>query len=275
MMPKKHEAEKENNERWLITYADLITLLLIFFIILYSMSKINEQKFVELSQSMAVVFGNVGRSGVLDGGRSIIPMEHSTFKQRQNITNTKEQIKRMIANMGLEGKITVRDEARGLVISVRDTVFFKPGSADLGARAQEIITTVASLLSNLPNSIRIEGHTDNIPIHTFRFFSNWELSTARATNVLHYLVKEKNIAPDRLSAAGYGEFKPIGDNTSETGRTSNRRVDIVVLDEEFGKFEPGNEEPDNIGTTGNNNDENPQYTPPASSIPDTVDDQEL
>jgi chemotaxis protein MotB len=274
MMPKKPEAEKENNERWLVTYSDLITLLLIFFIVLYSMSKINEQKFVELSQSMAVVFGNVGRSGVLDGGRSVIPMEHSTFRQRQNITNTKEQIKRMIANMGLEGKITVRDEARGLVISVRDTVFFKPGSADLGPRAQKIITTVASLLSNLPNSIRIEGHTDNIPINTFRYYSNWELSTARATNVLHYLVKEKNISPDRLSAAGYGEFKPIADNTAESGRASNRRVDIVVLDEAFGKFEPGNEDD---GTTSDNNDYNgnQQYTPPAVSAPDTVTDEEL
>jgi chemotaxis protein MotB len=274
MMPKKQEAEKENNERWLVTYSDLITLLLIFFIVLYSMSKINEQKFVELSQSMAVVFGNVGRSGVLDGGRSVIPMDHATFRQRQNITNTKEQIKRMIANMGLEGKITVRDEARGLVISVRDTVFFKPGSADLGARAQEIITTVASLLSNLPNSIRVEGHTDNIPIHTFRFYSNWELSTARATNVLHYLVQKKNISADRLSAAGYGEFKPIAENTTESGRASNRRVDIVVLDEEFGKFEPGNDE---SGSTidNNGNNENQQYTPPAESVPDTVTDEEL
>ncbi len=273
-MPKKQEAEKENNERWLVTYSDLITLLLIFFIVLYSMSKINEQKFVELSQSMAVVFGNVGRSGVLDGGRSIIPMEHATFRQRQNITNTKEQIKRMIANMGLEGKITVREEARGLVISVRDTVFFKPGSADLGSRAQNIITTVASLLSNLPNSIRIEGHTDNLPINTFRYYSNWELSTARATNVLHYLVKEKNISPDRLSAAGYGEFKPVADNSSEAGRASNRRVDIVVLDEAFGKFEPGGEE---SSTSSDSNDDNgnPQYTPPPVSVPDTVTDEEL
>ncbi len=273
-MPKKQEAEKENNERWLITYADLITLLLIFFIVLYSMSKINEQKFVQLSESMAIVFGNVGRSGVLDGGRSVIPMDHATFRQRQNITNTKEQIKRMIANMGLEGKITVREEARGLVISVRDTVFFKPGSADLGPRAQNIITTVASLLSNLPNSIRIEGHTDNIPIHTFRFYSNWELSTARATNVLHYLVQKKNISPDRLSAAGYGEFKPVADNSSEAGRASNRRVDIVVLDEAFGKFEPGNEESSSSGDNLGNN-RNPQYTSPAVSAPDTVTDEEL
>lgn len=240
-MHKKQEAEKENNERWLITYADLITLLLIFFIILYSMSQINAKKFDELSQSMAIVFGQTGRSGVLDGGRSVIPSDIATYKQRQNMTNTQEKIRRMIAQQGLEGKITIRKEQRGLVISVKDTVFFRPGSADLGDRAREILTMVGSLLADLPNSIRIEGHTDNIPIHTLKFYSNWELSTTRATNVLHYIIQYAKIAPVRLSAAGYGEFKPIASNDSENGRASNRRVDIVVLGEGFEKFEPVND----------------------------------
>jgi chemotaxis protein MotB len=133
MMPKKNEAEKENNERWLITYADLITLLLIFFIVLYSMSQINVKKYDQLSESMAVVFGQSGRSGVLDGGRTVIP-DPAVHKQLRNMTNTKEQIRRMIASMGLEGKITVKEEERGLVISVKDTVFFRAGSADLGDR---------------------------------------------------------------------------------------------------------------------------------------------
>lgn len=241
MVPKKQEAEKENNERWLVTYSDLITLLLIYFIVLYSMSQINAQKFSELSQSMAVVFGQTGRSGVLDGGRSVMP-DPSTHKEKKNMSNTKERIRRMIAKMGLNGKITMRQEARGLVISVKDTVFFYAGSADLGPRAKEIISNVAAILSDVPNSIRIEGHTDNIPIHNARFYSNWELSTARATNVLHYLVKSSGLSPDRLSAAGYGEYRPVESNSTEQGRSSNRRVDIVVVDDEFEKFEPSSDQ---------------------------------
>jgi chemotaxis protein MotB len=241
MMPKKGEAEKENNERWLITYSDLITLLLIFFIILYSMSQINAAKFTEFSQSMAIVLGQTGRSGVLDGGRSVIPSDQATYKPRHNMTNTKEQIKRMIAQMGLEGKITVREEQRGLVISVKDTVFFKAGSADLGDQAREIILTVGNILKDIPNPIRIEGHTDNIPIHTFRFFSNWELSTARATNVLHSLIESSQITPDRLSAAGYSQFKPVAPNNTESGRGANRRVDIVVIGDDLEKLEPSAE----------------------------------
>jgi chemotaxis protein MotB len=275
MMPKKSEAEKENNERWLITYADLITLLLIFFIILYSMSKINEQKFTSFSQSMAIVFGQPGRSGVLDGGRSVMPDPEKTYKQKQNMTNTREQIRRMIASMGLEGKITVKEEERGLVISVKDTVFFRAGSADLGDRAREIITTVSSLLASLPNSIRIEGHTDNIPIHTFKFYSNWELSTARATNVLHCMVEQEKIPPQRLSAAGYGEFKPISSNDTEGGRAANRRVDIVVMGGGFEKFEPATD-----STLSFNKNEMPtssldQNTYDNQTVPDTVSDEEL
>lgn len=268
MVPKKEEAEKENSERWLVTYSDLITLLLIFFVVLYSMSSVSAKKFDELAQSMAVVFGQGGRSGVLDGGRSVIP-DMAVHKQKRNITNTREQIRRMIANLGLEGKITVREEDRGIVISVKDTVFFKPGSADLGEKAQEIIANVASLLSGLPNSIRVEGHTDNIPIHTFKYYSNWELSTARATNVLHYMVQEKRIDPVRFSAAGYGEFKPVESNDTEAGRAANRRVDIVILNEDFEKLEPPAAE----------NEATSEYdrTVPSGSglIPDTVKDEEL
>ena len=267
-MPKKQEAEKENNERWLVTYSDLITLLLIFFIVLYSMSQINAQKFVEFSQSMAIVFGQTGRSGVLDGGRSVIPSEQATYKQRHNMMNTREQIRRMIAQMGLEGKITVREEQRGLVISVKDTVFFYAGSADLGLRAREVISKVGSLLSGLPNSIRIEGHTDNIPIHTAKFYSNWELSTARATNVLHYMIQAASISPDRLSAAGYAEFKPVAPNDSDSGRAANRRVDIVLLGDDFEKFEPA---ADNTKNASNDD----SHVTSNFTIPDTVSDEEL
>ncbi len=246
-MPKKKPpaAEKENAERWLLTYADLITLLMVFFVVLYSMSSVNAQKFSELSESLSIMFGQTGRSGVLDGGRTVLP-DPKTHKQPREITNTKNRINKLIAKMGLEGKIQATLQERGLVISMHDTVLFKLGNAELGPEAKAVMGRLAQVLTSIPNAIRIEGHTDNIPIHTSQFFSNWELSTARATNVLQFLAQDDLIVPDRLSAAGYGQYRPIADNSTEYNRAINRRVDIVVLSEEFNRFEPG--QTDTLGT---------------------------
>jgi chemotaxis protein MotB len=235
--PSKHP-EKDNSERWLLTYSDLITLLLIYFIVLFSMSSVNAEKFSELSKSLAIIFsGQVGRSGVLDGGRSVIPGKQN-LNPNKHMMNTEEKIKRLIQQMGLQGKITTSQQMRGLVISVKDTVLFRQGSADMDSRAHDVVTEVGKILKDIPNSIRIEGHTDNVPIHTIKYYSNWELSTARATNVLHYLIESSGISPERLSAAGYGEFRPVVTNENDSGKAINRRVDIVVLNEEFEKFEP-------------------------------------
>jgi chemotaxis protein MotB len=230
-------AEKDRSERWLLTYADLITLLLIFFIVLYSMSQVDKKKFEAMSQSLAIVFGGVGRGGVLDAGRSLIPGD-KVYKERLEMQNTEQKVRRMIAQKGLEGKISTDLGPRGLVISVKDTLLFEIGSADLTGPAKEIIRSVGHILAATPNAVRVEGHTDNVPIHTARFFSNWELSTARATNVLQYFITKGDIAPDRLSAAGYGEYKPSVPNTSERNRALNRRVDIVLLSSDYSKFEP-------------------------------------
>jgi chemotaxis protein MotB len=235
--PNKHP-EKDSSERWLLTYSDLITLLLIYFIVLFSMSSVNAEKFSELSKALSIIFsGQVGRSGVLDGGRSVIPGKQN-LNPNKHMMNTEEKIKRLIQKMGLQGKITTDQQMRGLVISVKDTVLFRQGSADMDSRAHDVVTAVGTILKDTPNSIRIEGHTDNVPIHTAKFYSNWELSTARATNVLHYLIESSGISPERLSAAGYGEFRPAVPNNNDNGKAINRRVDIVVLNDEFEKFEP-------------------------------------
>ena len=141
--------------------------------------------------------------------------------------------------MGVRQLYEATLQERGLVISMRDTLLFRAGKADLGDDAKKVVTALMQVLSTIPNAIRIEGHTDSIPIHTPQFFSNWELSTARATNVLQYLSVNNHIEPHRLSAAGYGEYKPVVDNSTEYNRAINRRVDIVVLSDEFTKFEPG------------------------------------
>jgi chemotaxis protein MotB len=232
------KAEKDRSERWLLTYADLITLLLIFFIVLYSMSKIDAKRFEEMSKSLAIAFGSAGRSGMLDAGRSVIPGDR-VYKEQLEMQNTEERIRRMIAQQGLEGKISTDLGARGLVVSVKDTVLFSVGSADLTPAARGIMKNVTTILRGMPNAIRIEGHSDTVPIHTERYYSNWELSTARATNVLQFFIQEGGIAPDRLSAAGYGEYKPIVPNSNDRNRALNRRVDIVLLSSAYSKFEPG------------------------------------
>jgi chemotaxis protein MotB len=231
-------AEKDRSERWLLTYADLITLLLIFFIVLYSMSKIDSKRFEEMSKSLAIAFGGAGRSGVLDAGRSVIPGD-KVYKERLEMQSTEERVRRMIAQRGLEGKISTDLGQRGLVISVKDTVLFTVGSADLTPAAREVMKNVTTIMSAMPNPIRIEGHSDTVPIHTERFYSNWELSTARATNVLQFFIKDGGIAPERLSAAGYGEYRPLVPNSNDRNRALNRRVDIVLLSSAYSKFEPG------------------------------------
>jgi chemotaxis protein MotB len=128
-----------------------------------------------------------------------------------------------------------------LVVRFADQVFFDLGKADLKPEAIEILTRLGPLLKDIPNPIRIEGHTDNLPISTARFPSNWELSTHRATSVIRYLVEELGFSPDKLSAAGYGEYRPIADNETPAGRALNRRVDIVIISMDHWAEEPKSE----------------------------------
>ncbi len=139
---------------------------------------------------------------------------------------------------GAEDKVNLKIGPRGLVISLKDTEFFDSGSASVRPDSMPLLDNIAQAIDKYSNSIRIEGHTDNIPIKTSQFPSNWELSTARATNIVHYLIKNFGITPDRLSAVGYGEFRPIADNSTEEGRQKNRRVDIVVLSSAGEQGEP-------------------------------------
>lgn len=233
-------AEKDRSERWLLTYSDLITLLLIFFIVLYSMSTVDAKKFEDMLKSLSIALGGSSRGGVLEQGRSLIPGD-KVYKERLEMQNTQERIRRMIAAKGLDGKISTTLSNRGLVISVKDTVLFPEGSVDLTSSAQEVILGVANILADMPNAVRIEGHTDTVPIHTARFYSNWELSTTRATNVLQFMIQSAGLPPQRLSAAGYGEYKPVVPNINDRNRALNRRVDIVLLSSAYNQFEPGND----------------------------------
>ena len=232
------KSEKDRSERWLLTYADLITLLMVFFVVLYSMSQLDVKKFDAMAAAMSVAFTGIGgNSGVLDGGRSVVPGQ-SVEKERLELQNTQHKVRKIIAKKSLEDKISTEVGERGLVISIKDTVLFLPGQATLAPAALELITSVAQILAKMPNNIRIEGHTDDQPIHNEHFISNWELSTARATNVLQHFIKT-GVAPARLCAAGYGQFRPVVPNTGARNRGLNRRVDIVVVSNEASKYESG------------------------------------
>ncbi|SYZ73601.1 OmpA/MotB domain protein [Candidatus Zixiibacteriota bacterium] len=232
---KKHD-DHENLERWLLTYADLITLLLAFFIVMYSMSKVDAKKFGRMAEAL---------SGALKGGTVVIRkgdqpgvVPGSGVLQIGNLKTLGEEVQKNLNKSGFGKLVNIENSERGLVIHIMESALFREGSADLEPKAREILDMVAQSIKGMPNHIRIEGHTDNKPIRTSRYPSNWELSSARATEVVRYLTDNHDIGPTQISALGYGEYRPISPNNSDENRARNRRVDIVVLTMEMTQSEP-------------------------------------
>ncbi|MCL0032868.1 OmpA family protein [Peptococcaceae bacterium] len=250
-MPKRNRTAqviKDNKDRWIFTYADLITMLLIFFILMYVMSRVDEKRFEALIRSVQQTVGG-GGDIVYDAGPTITegtfdPMHaevliHGELMEMRELLEVKEKLEKYIAERGLQDQIIVTLEERGVVISFIGTALFPLGSDKMFKESEEIIIEIGKILTEIDNYIRIEGHTDNLPINTPRFPSNWELSSARALAVLHKLQKESGIDPRRLSATGYGEYRPVKPNDTEETRKYNRRVDLVVLRDDFDEIEPG------------------------------------
>jgi chemotaxis protein MotB len=241
------EEEHLSHERWLITYADMITLLMVLFIVLYSISQVDRAKFAQFKAGLSE-FGNGNDSLVKlhEGGLLTEPQlarltqaEQALAKEEAAsaaikteeaaLAGAKEQITDELRLAGLEGVAHFRLEERGLVVTiVTDRVLFEPGSDVLTGDGQAVIDVISDALAPLPNLLSVEGHTDSTPIATARFPSNWELSTARATSVLRALVDRHAIPATRLSAAGYADQRPIAGNDTAEGRSANRRVEIVV-----------------------------------------------
>ncbi|MBJ6724844.1 flagellar motor protein MotB [Geomesophilobacter sediminis] len=253
-MARKKEHEKEpNHERWLVSYADFITLLFAVFVTLYAMSQTDKKKIEEVMASMRDSFGFTQSSAptpsvIESGAMNLIPQAPSkatstpmrrgkTRGSTKEFKLTKASLEAFLIKSGAQDKVSVSQNQRGLVVSLKEGGFFDSGSATIKPSAVTLLKDVIESLSEYSNDIRVEGHTDNIPISTSAFPSNWELSTARATNVLRYMMKE-DFEPDHLSAAGYGEYRPIADNDSAEGRKKNRRVDIVLLSEQEERREP-------------------------------------
>jgi chemotaxis protein MotB len=259
---KKKEEEHENLERWLVSYADFITLLFAFFVTMYAISRVDEQKLGSAVESLQRALGSLIPVSITQRDAGAFPskpespsasvivpkvVEERSPTEQGEFAKLAEEIKREVE--GAKGafdqsraaqldQIKFLIDKRGLVIRVPESFFFDSGQASLRPEAIPVLKVLGKSLRKIPNHIRVEGHTDSVPIHTPQFPSNWELSTARATTILRYLLSNYPFAPNRLSATGYGEFHPIAPNTTAEGRQQNRRVDVVILSNEEAKAEP-------------------------------------
>lgn len=277
---RHHEEEHPNHERWLVSYADFITLLFAFFVVMYSISSINEGKYRILSETLNEVFSD--RVTRAQPERTLNPIQIGQIKRTEhllpenppvapNVTNQSddpaqaeqvqlaaaaEQIERVLAPYIQDDLIAVKKENSWVEIELKSGLLFASGSAELTPTVIPMIEKLADIFNTLDSPINVEGHTDNKPIATREFPSNWELSANRAASVVHQLMKN-GVKPARMAAIGYGEHHPIADNTNEEGRYKNRRVVIVIQSKAMARFA---RTPD-VSSTGN------QQAPPGSQSP--------
>lgn len=231
-MKKKHE-EHENHERWLVSYADFITLLFAFFVVMYSVSSVNEGKYRVLSDSLSSSFSKSKAVGEL----SIMKLPISTSKpivvkerpKSQENARSYLKVANAISTAKVPNGVKVTSTERGLSIRIQDEALFSSGSADINPQIQEFLDLLAGLVGDLPNLIAVEGHTDDQAIHTEKYPSNWDLSTARANVLVRYFTESHHLRSERFSSTGYAGTRPIESNVSSDGQASNRRVEMIVL----------------------------------------------
>ncbi|MGG3736776.1 flagellar motor protein MotB [Aeribacillus pallidus] len=235
---KKHEHE-HIDETWLIPYADLLTLLLALFIVLFSMSSVDAKKFQALSQVFNELF--IGGTGVMEYQTPVPANEEGKqtkditdddiqAKEQEELTKLKAKIDTYIKQRQLADKFETSLSDEGLLLTIRDNVLFESGSAEVRPEDVDVAREVSNLLiMNPPRNIIISGHTDNVPINNSEFSSNWELSVMRAVNFMKLLLENDQLDPRWFSAKGFGEFQPIAPNDTESGRAKNRRVEVLIL----------------------------------------------
>jgi chemotaxis protein MotB len=248
---KKSHGEHENSERWLLTYSDMITLLVAFFIMLYAMSVTNKAKFNSMAVSVRAGFGNstTNMPSILQGMGPGAPRLAPQINKSTPTTDTKtansaggtsshvrdssalsQQLRKVIEKEKLSSHVEVRVDERGVIVSVlADKYTFESGSADLKSEVKPVLDKIASVIQQSGNIIRVEGHTDNLPISNERFPSNWQLSAVRASNIICYLIAADAVNPDRINSVGYADTHPLFPNDTEEHRAKNRRVEIVFV----------------------------------------------
>jgi len=255
---KKKQAEHVNHERWLVSYADFITLLFAFFVVLYASAQVDKRKAGRLAMAIQVAFQELG---VFDTSSTKVPVKDdeampfetvqvlenmprdadmkrivnpmkgnlTSSAEAQSLEDAKEALEKALDPEIQKHEVTMSLRRDGLVVSLKEMGFFDSGSATIRPDSMGAIARLAQVLKLRPENLRIEGHTDNVPIHTSRFASNWELSTARATELIRLLITDYELPASHLSAAGYAEFHPVASDDTPEGRAQNRRLDVVIL----------------------------------------------
>lgn len=257
MARKKPHAEHENHERWLVSYADFITLLFAFFVVMFASSQTDKAKAKQVSDSVKEALENGGIKATVrevlggtvdDKGKGNAQMRGPGGAQKQDKEPKESKVAELLPSMQYlnkeledeikQGKLEMHMESRGLVISLRQNTFFPSGADSIPPETYSVVQKIADVIGKVPNPVRLEGHTDAIPIHTARFESNWELSTARAIAMMKVLSGHFGLDRERFAVSGYAENAPMDTNDTEEGRSHNRRVDIVILDQKAVVKEP-------------------------------------
>lgn len=237
MAKKKKQLDEPTGNEWMGTYSDMVTLLMTLFVLLYSMSSVDTAKVQAISNAFSVLSGKAADSILeydkYEGTEPIIGGEskvENTIEESENIENRTmyESVKEFVQENRLDSTIEIAQNEKGVVLQLKDNILFQSGQAELKTESSEILDKINTLISIMPNSVIIEGHTDNIPISNSKFKDNWDLSSIRATNVLRYFTEIKQQDPTKFRAAGYGEYKPKVENNSDENRAQNRRVNIII-----------------------------------------------
>lgn len=239
-MKKDKYKLREHRQPWLVTFTDMTLIMLVLFILLYSFSSMDFEKFQSVTESFQEQ--SLGSGGDDDGdgdgvGDASIPEDledqfAEIIERQENIEEILKYVLSYAEEHDLEEQMTVSPTDEGIEVVLPEVMLFPSGQADLLDEAIAFLDNMAPLLSNIPNRIEVEGHTDNRPISTERFPSNWDLSTARANEVIRYLIDVHNLNPERFRSVGYGEYRPVTTNRTEEGRSQNRRVVMMILNEE-------------------------------------------
>jgi chemotaxis protein MotB len=225
--PKEQQLETAGMMRWLLTYADMITLMLALFIILFALSTISRVKVQEFAKLVSAGFDNTWSVNQPPNGGT---NGEQSFNASSNIPAVQRELQQYVQEHNLQNQVQVRLDRRGLVVTLlSDKSYYDSGSAELRPETKAILDEIDKFIKKNTNLIRVEGNTDDVPIHTSAYPTNWELSTARAVGVVRYLVEHDGLDPTRVSAAGYGEFRPRRPNDTDANRQQNRRIDVVLL----------------------------------------------
>jgi chemotaxis protein MotB len=243
-MTPKVPRSKINHERWLVSYADFITLLFAFFVVLYAFSKADQKRHAEVSAAIDSAFQSLSVTSAIPSSRSSVTKNKlaapsgphylavqwaSAARVQADLEYIRRDLQKRLSERIAQGTVSIQLGRDGLVISLREAGFFETGSATPRPDTAATLHQIAESLEDCHYDVRVEGHTDTVPIHNSEFDSNWELSSARATHIARLMLSMRAMPPEQISAAGYAEYHPIANNETAEGRAENRRVDLVVM----------------------------------------------